>query len=369
MKACQYYLHDNYFHRIMTSPSSIKSITDLSMPALRSEIENIGESSFRAKQIIKWLYQERVNSFDDMNNLSKILRQKLAASFTLEKLTAAAILVSKNKDAVKFGFSLPDGTGIIESVLLISDDRRTACVSSQFGCAMGCTFCATAKLGFIRNLTQAEILGQVIGMNDYLAGQSDKLITNIVFMGMGEALSNFENFRSALDIIMAADGFGIGGRKITVSTVGIGPSIEKLIEADLNIGLAISLNAHTNELRSRYMPANNHYPIETLIASAERYFNKTGRRVTFEYVVIHGENDTPEAIRILGRQFKELTCKFNIIPLNTGGLPLHNSPTIHQVNEFANALEREGLAVTIRSSRGADIDGACGQLAGQYTNK
>ncbi|MBN1127487.1 MAG: 23S rRNA (adenine(2503)-C(2))-methyltransferase RlmN [Chitinispirillaceae bacterium] len=337
-------------------------LKNLPLHELRSRLLAMGEPAFRATQVIKWTYQKRVGSFDAMNNIAKTTRTALAATFTLDKLDARIFLTSTRRDAVKFGFALLDSPHIAESVLLIDGDRRTACLSSQLGCGLGCTFCETGRLGFIRNLTQDEILGQLIGINDYQEKQGDKAVTNIVFMGMGEALSNFDAFRSSLAIIMDNDAFNIGGRRITVFTAGVVPSIDRLIAENLNIGLAISLNACSNDKRSAIMPINKKYPIETLVAAARRYFEKTGRRVTFEYVVVAGETDTEEAAHALFALLGDVTCKINLIPLNPVSGGKVASPSNQRIERFSDLLHRLGLSATIRSSRGADIQGACGQL-------
>jgi 23S rRNA (adenine2503-C2)-methyltransferase len=324
-------------------------------------IRSAGEPEFRTRQVVKWVYQKRVDSFGAMTNVSKTTRRKLAGIFTIEKLILAAVVPSPCGDAVKFGFELRDTSRIIESVLLIDGDRHTACLSSQLGCGLGCSFCETGHLGLIRNLTQEEIIGQLIGIDDYCAERGDRLVTNIVFMGMGEALSNFDAFRASLAIIMDDDCFAIGGRRITVSTAGVIPSIERFMEENLNIGLAISLNDFSNERRSAVMPINKKFPIETLTAIAVRYFEKTGRRVTFEYIVIPGETDTEEAAQGLRRLLGSLTCKINLIPLNpTRGAVV--PPSQAEMVRFAKALRHLGLSATIRTSRGSDIGGACGQL-------
>jgi 23S rRNA (adenine2503-C2)-methyltransferase len=344
------------------SPAPAVRLKNLPLDRLGESIIAAGEPAFRARQVVKWVYQKRVDSFTAMNNIAKTSRAKLGERFILEKLPVAEIIESGQRDAVKFGFRLVESAHVAESVLLIDDDRRTACLSSQLGCGLGCSFCATGRLGLIRNLTQEEIIGQLIGINDYCAGRGDKLVTNIVFMGMGEALANFENFRASLEIIMHNDCFAIGGRRITVSTAGVVPSIERLMAEDLNVGLAISLNSFSNERRSAIMPVNKKYPIEALVAAARRYFEKTGRRVTFEYVVAPGETDTPEAARALKKLLGNLTCKINLIPLNpvTGtGAP---AATNRQVAAFSGALHGLGLSATVRTSRGRDVGGACGQL-------
>ncbi|MDD5676063.1 MAG: 23S rRNA (adenine(2503)-C(2))-methyltransferase RlmN, partial [Chitinivibrionales bacterium] len=232
----------------------------------------------------------------------------------------------------------------------------------------GCIYCQTGALGFSRNLTQAEILGQLIALNDYLSGKKDKCITNIVFMGMGEALSNFDALMPAIGVIMADDGFQIGGRKITISTAGVVPNIKRLMQQDLNVGLAISLNAFNNEQRSRLMPINRRYPIEELVAVAAEYFKKTGRRVTFEYVCIANVNDTDEAAAALIKILGPCTCKINLIGLNpTNATTPYKAPAAKRLETFAELLRKGGLAVTIRAGRGRDIAGACGQLAGSIS--
>ena len=345
-----------------THENPLIRLKNLPLEKVREAIIAAGEPAFRAKQVIKWVFQKRVGSFDAMNNIAKTTRQKLAERFTVEKLKTAAVLVSKNNDAVKFGFTLVGSPYLVESVLLIDSDRRTACLSSQLGCGLGCTFCETGRLGLIRNLTQEEIIGQVIGINDWLAEHKDKLVTTIVFMGMGEALSNFDNFRSSVAVIMDRDCFTIGGRRITVSTAGVVPSVERLMKEDLNVGLAISLNAFSDRQRNAIMPINKKYPIESLVEIAKRYFKKTGRMVTFEYVVVEGENDTPEAAAALKKLLGGVTCKLNLIPVNPVSGESRVPPSRNRLMEFADRLFKAGLTATIRTSRGQDICGACGQL-------
>jgi 23S rRNA (adenine2503-C2)-methyltransferase len=247
-------------------------------------------------------------------------------------------------------------------VLLVDGDRRTACVSSQIGCGLGCVFCETGALGLVRNLSQAEILGQVIGINDYLAKKDDRLVTNIVFMGMGEALSNFDAFISSLEILQSEDAFNIGSRRITVSTAGVIPSIRKLMQQDIPIGLAISLNSYNNDRRNRLMPVNKNYPIESLVEIAGEYFEKTGRPVTFEYVLIEGENDGPEAVSGLVSILSGIVCKINVISMNPSSQNLQKGPAEEKAGRFVQSLYDHGLSVTLRKSRGMDIKGACGQL-------
>jgi len=339
-------------------------LKNLTLDNLRSVIIGTGEQKFRAQQIIKWLYQKRLDRFDGMNNMPKNTRERFGQIFCIDKMKPVFINESKSGDAVKFGFALIESPHIVESVVLLDGARRTACISSQLGCGLGCVFCRTGKVGFIRNLTQEEIIGQLIGINDYLESRSDKMVTNVVFMGMGEALSNFENFRSSLDIIMNEDAFNIGGRRITVSTAGVIPSIEKLIAEDLNIGLAISLNSYNNEQRDNLMPINKKYPIEQLVSISKKYYEKTGRRVTFEYVVIEGETNTPCAVSALKKYLGGFPCKINLIPVNPSQDNSIKTPDDNSVERFSDELHKLGLSATVRKSRGRDISGACGQLAG-----
>ncbi len=340
-------------------------ITNLTLKQLQQELRDLGEPGFRFKQILSWIYQKRVDSFDGMRNISKELRQKLAETVTIEKLPIRYQLESKTKDAVKFGFAAGAEEDIIESVLIYGSKGRSLCISSQLGCALGCVFCETGKMGFIRNLTLHEITGQLIAANDYLATRSEKPVTNIIFMGMGEALTNFKTFLSSLEIIMHPECFGIGGRKVTVSTAGVIPSIEKLMAESLNINLAISLNACSNEKRSAVMPVNKKYPIEVLVKAAREYYRQTGSMVTFEYVLIHEENDTDEAAQELKKLFRNVPCKVNLIPLNPYTEGTLKAPSDVQLNRFAKQLADGGLQVTVRKSRGRDISGACGQLSGK----
>ena len=355
-------------------------ITNLSLEKLQKLLQDKGQPKFRYEQILKWVYQKRISSFSEMRNLPKSLRDEFSHLFYISKLAIKAIQKSSDGSAVKFAFETEHDTYIIESVVLYDGKRRSLCISSQLGCGLGCTFCETGKIGFIRNLKQYEILGQLIAVNDFLAGQSDNLVTNIIFMGMGEALSNYSNFISSLAIIMDTSCFGIGGRKITVSTAGVIPSLKRFLKEKRNINIAISLNSFSNEMRSKIMPINKRYPIEDLVAFAMSYFKTARSVVTFEYVVIEHENDTMEAVDALSSMLKKVPCKINLIPLNDSnnseikGVEENHStcseikgPTENRFNAFAGMLSEHGLTVVVRKSRGRDIRGACGQLAGMLS--
>jgi 23S rRNA (adenine2503-C2)-methyltransferase len=347
------------------SESSRISLKNLPIPPLQQHVALCQEPVYRVSQFMKWIYQKRVDSFEKMGNIPKKSKLLFQEKYDIDKLKLQYCIESVKKDAVKFGFATKENDGTIESVLLIDGDRRTACLSSQFGCGLGCAFCETGRMGFLRDLRQDEILGQLIGMNDYCESKNDKIVTNIVFMGMGEALLNFDVFLTSLQIIMHDDAFNIGARRITVSTSGVVPAIERLMEQNLTIGLAISLNEFSNERRSAIMPINKKYPIESLIDVAVRYEKKTNRPVTFEYVCVDGENDTPKAVRALVSLLRGIQCKINVIPINISGSFKGKSPSLQKLQAFADDLFKKGLLATVRKSRGQDISGACGQLSGK----
>jgi 23S rRNA (adenine2503-C2)-methyltransferase len=343
-------------------------ITDLSLAQLKVTLEAWGEPSYRARQVTKWLYRKRAGSFQAMTDIGKQSRARLEENFSLEKPRIEACLESSRGDAVKFGlapFASPSKGHVIECVLLRDRNRRTACVSSQLGCALGCTFCETAAIGFIRNLTLAEVTGQLITINDYLEKKIDKPLTNVVFMGMGEALCNFDVFKSTVEIITSDEGFVCAPRRITVSTAGVVPSIDALAAARLGVQLAISLNAFSNDVRDRLMPVNRRYPIERVLDAARRYAKSNPGPVTFEYVVIEGENDTPESVGALCALLHGIRCKLNLIPVNPARrLSGRGRPDMDHLRRFAQSLYDRGILATVRTSRGADICGACGQLSG-----
>lgn len=341
---------------------SLPSLTNLSLPQLQQALLELGEPRFRARQIMNWVFAKRIGEYSQMRNISPATQQKLAARFVLRKLELTHQLVSDAGDAVKFGFRLPDSEHGIESVLLLDRNRRTACLSSQVGCALGCRFCATATMGFIRDLTVEEIVGQLIGINDYLQQRGEPEVNQIVFMGMGEALSNFENFCQAITLLTDPNCFDLAPRRITVSTAGVVPSIDRLIAQGPAVQLAISLNSYCNDKRSSIMPINKRYPLEQLVAAAHRFVKARAMAVTFEYVVVQGENDTQEALGALTRLLHGLECKINCIPLNPTSTDYGSSPSFEHVQTFAQALYQRGITATVRRSRGQDISGACGQL-------
>lgn len=323
-----------------------------------------GEPSYRANQLHEWLYDKRVNSFDAMTNLPQSLRERLKQETTLGTLELS-VEQSSDDGTVKRLYKLPDGQ-FIESVLMpYDDDRRTACISSQAGCAMGCVFCATGQMGFARQLTSTEIFEQAMRFAADLEAQGERL-SNVVFMGMGEPFHNYDETLAAVRRLM--DDLGIGARHITVSTVGLVPQIRRFADEGLQVKLAVSLHKADDAERSALMPVNKRWNLRELIAACHYYVEKTGRRMTFEWAAIAGENDTPEEAQQLGRLLQNLKCHVNIIPLNPTGGYAGAPSNIDAVNEFINVLAQYGVPATVRVRRGIDIDAGCGQLKSRVIN-
>lgn len=346
------------------------SLLDLDYPSLVDYMHTLGQPAFRARQLWEWMYKRHAVDFDSMSNLPLDLRARLATEATITPLRVAAQIVSASRDTFKVLFSLADGQ-TIEAVLMLYDERRTLCISSQAGCAMGCTFCATAQGGLARNLTSGEILAQVLFFARYLGDASlppdldvarPSHVTNIVLMGMGEPLHNYTNVWGALRRLTDPSAFGLGARHITLSTVGLVPQIDRMADEDLQIGLAVSLHAPNDELRTSLVPVNRGFPVDDLLAAVKRYTDKTHRRVTFEYALMRGINDTPELALELAAKLKPLLCHVNLIPLN----PIPDSsfqPTPDaDANRFAQILRDAGISTTIRLRRGIEINAGCGQL-------
>ena len=327
----------------------------------------LGEKPFRAKQIFRWIHQRGARTFEEMTDLSKELRAKLAEK--AELVVVEKDLEQRSIDGtIKYRFKTYDGK-LIESVYMPSPERKTLCVSTQVGCAMGCRFCATATLGLMRNLTPAEIVGQVHAVNRSVRAeekttgpQALRPLTNLVFMGMGEPLHNFENLKTALALLQHEDGPNFSSRHITVSTVGLVPMIERF-GAETNVKLAISLNASNDEVRDRIMPVNKKWKIADLMEACRKFPLKQGRRITFEYVLMQGVNDTDEDAARLAVLLRDVPAKVNLIQYNENpGLGFHSTVN-DRAEAFRQALERAGVAAFIRANRGRDIAAACGQLA------
>jgi 23S rRNA (adenine2503-C2)-methyltransferase len=344
---------------ILTVKPTPRNLLGLTKPELEAFATSIGQQVFRGRQLFRWIFGQGVTDFQKMTDLGKDLRAQLTdvATVTLPKLVKTQW--SNDGSTVKCLMELHDGHRI-ESVWMDEDVRQTLCLSSQAGCALGCSFCATASLGFNRNLTPDEIIGQVMVMES----QVGRRPTNIVFMGMGEPLLNLDNVLSTLPILTAGDGFAISHRRITLSTCGIIPGIQRMMEENVKCKLAISLNATDQETRARLMPISKKYPLDDLLNAVREYSKSTRYRVTFEYVLMAGENDRDEDAIRLPKILKGIPAKINLIILNPTDLP-YQPPSQEQVSHFETLLRRHKIHVSFRKSRGTDIDAACGQLAGK----
>ena len=327
-------------------------------------MKSIGQPAYRAGQVLDWLFQRRVRDWADMSNLPAPLREKLAAEFPTQRLVKVRETGAKDTTR-KFLFRLADDQ-LIESVLIPASpalygeasDRRTICISSQVGCAYGCKFCASGLDGWKRNLTAAEIVDQFLQVE----AESGEKINNIVFMGMGEPMANYDNLLRAITVLNAPWGVGIGARHMTVSTSGLVPRIRDLGAQPLQVRLAISFHGATDEVRSRIMPVNKKYPVEELLAACEDYVGLKKQRLTFEYILIRDINDSPEQARLLAKQARRVNAKVNLIPYNTvEGLDWER-PDEPRQDEFLGILRNAGAEATLRREKGHDIAAACGQL-------
>jgi 23S rRNA (adenine2503-C2)-methyltransferase len=341
--------------------SEPESIYDLSLETLRSRLTDWGEPSYRAHQVWSALYQGLVDGPAQITTLPAALRHRLAQAFRSTSFTSQEVTRSRGGGTEKLLLRLPDGPAI-EAVLMRYQRRRTACVSTQAGCAMGCSFCATGQMGLKRHLTSGEIVEQVLLMARGLRQRQDHL-TNIVVMGMGEPFHNFQATMQAIDRLHHPQGFGFGARRITISTVGLVPGIERFTRERRQVNLSVSLHAATNPLRDQIVPINRRYPLEDLIAACRAYVETTGRRISFEWALIRGLNDGPEQAEALVRLVSNLTCHVNLIPLNpTPGFAGKGSSR-RQAEAFSKVLARHRIPCTVRVRRGFRIRAGCGQLA------
>ena len=339
------------------------------LPAeLEAFISSMGKERYRTKQLLAWIYDRGVTSFEEMTNLSLEFREQLSKCAHVSELSETERIRSSDGKALKILFTLSDGLRI-ESVLMFEKGRRTLCVSSQVGCPVDCTFCATGKMGFVRNLTTGEIVDQVIAARRELASRDEDL-TNIVLMGMGEPLLNYEPVVRAVRLVGLEIGPCISARKITLSTAGHVPGILRLADEGLKIGLAVSLNATTDATRTRIMPINGKWPISALIDAALEYYRRVQRRITFEYVLLAGENDTDIDAKRLIALVHRVPCKINLIPWNPISPcdPDYRRPTQNRIETFADHLRAANLTVNVRYSKGDDIAAACGQLITENMN-
>ncbi len=352
------------------------NLLGLPMEKLEDFFQEIGEQRFRAQQVSKWIHHHGVANFDEMTNVSKALREKLAE--VAEIRPPEVVHEDISEDGTRKWVIRVDGGSSVEAVLIPEGKRTTLCVSSQVGCALDCSFCSTGKQGFNRNLTAAEIIGQVWIASKALVEAKDKndkaahhkAISNVVMMGMGEPLLNFDNVVDAMYIMMADFGYGISKRRVTLSTAGVVPKIDQL-RSVTDVALAISLHAPTDELRNTLVPINKKYPISELIAACQRYLVGLGerRKITVEYTLIDGVNDQPEQAQQVARLLRDLPCKINLIPFNPFPLSDYRRSPRKAVLAFQSVLINAGYTATIRSTRGDDIDAACGQLVGQVEDR
>lgn len=336
----------------------MQNLYDLSFDDLTALLIQWGEPKFRAKQVWEWLYDKRVGDMDAMTNLPQSLRDHLKAETVIGTLQIVTEQNSKDGTQKRL-YRLPDGQ-LIESVLMpYDDDRRTACISSQAGCAMGCVFCATGQMGFARQLTATEIFEQAARFAVELAAQGERL-SNVVLMGMGEPFHNYDATLTAVRRLM--HDLGIGARHITISTVGLVPQIRRFADENLQVTLAVSLHKATDEERTALLPINKRWNLDELMSACHEYVEKTGRRITFEWAAIAGENDTPSEAHKLGNLLKGLMCHVNIIPLNPTGGYAGMPADLETIQQFIRILEHYGVSATVRVRRGIDIDAGCGQL-------
>ena len=334
-------------------------LSGMSLEELEKLMSELGATKFRAKQIHNWIYTKSVSTIDEMTNLSKDFREQLKGIASVTETKIKVKQISKD-GTLKYLVEYPDGE-CVETVLMRFDNRAnlTACVSSQVGCAVNCSFCATGKGGFKRNLDYKEIIEQVLTIQR----DTGLKVTNIVFMGQGEPLLNLDNVLKALEIFN--NDFQIGARRITISTSGIIPGINRLAEMDLQSTLAISLHAPNHKLRAEIMPIENRYPLDELKKALLNYVEKTGRRITIEYILIHNFNDTFEVAKELAHWLKDIKSNINLIPYNSVIENDYKKPSSSDIMKFKYLLEHSGKKVTVRLERGADIDAACGQLRGK----
>lgn len=339
-------------------------IKSLSLAQLKNIVTEMGEKAFRAKQIYEWLHQKQAESFDEMSNLSAALREKLKERCVLTTLKMLEVQTSKIDGTQKYLFALPDGN-VVESVLMKYKHGNSVCISSQVGCKMGCRFCASTIGGWTRNLLPSEMLEQIYRIQK-LSGER---VSNVVVMGTGEPLDNYDNLLQFIRLLTDENGLHISQRNVTVSTCGIVPKMYELAEEKLQMTLAVSLHAPNDEKRQELMPIAQKYSMDELLEACRNYFDKTGRRITFEYSLVAGVNDSEENARELAGRLKGLNCHVNLIPVNPVRERSFVRSTRQAVENFKINLEKCGINGTIRREMGSDIDGACGQLRKRYMEK
>lgn len=336
-------------------------IYDLDLDTLESQIKALGQPGFRAKQIWTALYQTFRVSPDEITTLPKDFREKISQSFSFQALTPVKALESKDGRTIKTLFRLNDGN-YIEAVLMFYDERRTLCISSQSGCGVGCSFCATGQMGLRRNLSSGEIIAQVLYYARYL-DEIDEHVTNVVVMGMGEPFHNYDNVIEAINRLNDPKAFGLGARRFTISTVGITPRIIQFADEGYQYNLAISLHTVDDTLRTAIIPINKKYPVTELISACRYYVKQTSRRVTFEYALIQGVNDSIEDAEALADKLRGMICHVNLILLNPTSTYGEQATSAEQAGAFCDTLESHNISCSIRMRRGIEIQAGCGQLA------
>ncbi|MCX6287097.1 MAG: 23S rRNA (adenine(2503)-C(2))-methyltransferase RlmN [Bacteroidetes bacterium] len=348
---------------------SVSDIRDLSPEDIKSFLITHDEKSFRGKQVFEWLWKKQCTSFDEMTDIPKACRELLKSNFTFHQAIQAKIRKSRD-GTVKIGFILHDGS-IVEGVLIPSGLRFTACVSSQVGCPLGCVFCATGKLGFMRNLSAGEIFDQAVYLKKLASERTNSPagLSNIVYMGMGEPMLNYENVKKSVEMIASADGMGMSSQRITISSLGIPKMIRQMADDELKCHFALSLHATANEKRNRLVPFNLRHPLEDIKEALKYYYIKTGKRFTIEYILFKDINDSIADARELAAFCKNFPVKVNLLEYNeVEGTGLFRSGP-EKLQAFADFLEKKNMVVNIRKSRGKDIDAACGQLAGMVSSE
>ena len=334
----------------------MKNIKDYNLEELKKEMIELGEKPFRAEQIFKWVHQEKVKTFEEMTNLSLELRKKLEENYTM--CNYKILKKQESKDGtIKYLFDILDGNAI-ETVLMRYHHGNSICVSSQIGCKMGCKFCASTGINFIRSLTSGEIVEQIIAVEQ----DTGEKISNVVFMGIGEPFDNYDNVVNAIRIINNPKGLNIGARHISISTSGIVPKIYQLAEENIQCTLSISLHATSNEKRSSMMPVNNAYPLEELMKACKEYIKKTNKRISFEYALAKDNNDNLQDAKELVKLLKGMLCHVNLIPINKIENGKYDKSSNENIIKFRDYLNDHGIVATIRRELGSDIDAACGQL-------
>ena len=342
-------------------------LTDFSLSQLTDFVESLGLPTYRGSQIFALLYRPNITDFSQMTDLTKDLRETLATRASFDWPEIADVECSKD-GTVKYGFKLKDNN-YIESVLIPEDGRNTLCVSSQVGCAMGCEFCLTGGMGFKRNLSPGEIVGQVVRVRNRLHDDEDTevVLNNLVFMGMGEPLANFDNLLVALEILTYQRGLNFSDRRITVSTCGLVPKIKELGQKT-RVNLAVSLHSVDDSARSKLMPINNKYPVAELLEACKNFPMPKRKRIMFEYILIKDLNDSISDAEILAERLKDIPCKINLLPYNETSALSYQRPSDKKIELFQKTLWKAGYTVLVRSSRGSDISAACGQLAGKMNS-